>query len=139
MGITMTLAVQVASVVSAVVALLTALRWFIHIRMGYVSLRWSLRVARASARMYEEMVRLIGDDPPRRRSVPLGVPVWALILFEPEEAERWSREVESHIWELLERHAVRQARRDRRKLIARGLLLAVALRVTKRFNRARPH
>jgi hypothetical protein len=70
------------------------------------------------------------------RSVSLHVPLWALILFEPEEAQRWSREVESHIWELLDQRALKQARHDRRKLIARGFLLAIMIRLTKRFDRA---
>ena len=71
----------------------------------------------------------------RTFSVSPRLPLWALILFEPEEAQRWSREVESHIWELLELQEFKQARRDRRKLIVRGLLLAIGIRLAKRLKR----
>jgi hypothetical protein len=130
----MTLAAELAGVISAVVALLTFLS---RVAPAYTRSRKELaRLERLYAVEYgSNLLRKSSKSAP---SVSLRLPLWALVLFEPEEAQRWSREVEAHIWELLERHALKQARRDRRKLIARGLLLAIALRATKRFNRARP-
>ncbi len=159
----MTLAAQVAGIVSAALALFVfvqrAVRWYVHPRHDKrrryeKAIRTEMKAHRVEIDRLERVRQLDSRNlrkaldrrsrerreilrAMRGRSVSPRLPVWALILFEPDEAERWAREVESHIWELLSSHAVKQARRDRRKLIVRGLLLAIVLRATKRFSRAK--
>jgi hypothetical protein len=128
----MTLAAQIATIFGAILALVSLLR-------SGIELTFYRRSSTQRRRQFELKVgtRILLRSSRSERSVSLEVPDWALILFEPEEAQRWSKEVESHIWELLEKQAVRQARSDRRKLIVRGVLLAIVLRVGKRLRRVR--
>ncbi len=157
----MTLAAQIACIVSAVFALpsfaVWIIRWYITFcddgaRRHKKALNAQRIESRRLERRHRSIERSVSKDLVRRdkarqelleeliaRSelVPLRLPLWSLILFEPEDAERWAEESESHLWELLRLRDVRQARRDRRKLIVRGLLFAVVLRATKQFTRAK--
>jgi hypothetical protein len=73
----------------------------------------------------------------RDRMVRTSVPTWALRLFNPLDAQRYSREWGAHLYQLVEEGDIKQARIDRRCLVCATVFLALALRVRRAFNQAR--
>jgi hypothetical protein len=73
----------------------------------------------------------------RNRMVRTSVPTWALRLFNPIDAQRYSREWGAHLYQLVEEGDIKQARIDRLCLMCAAVFLALALRVRRAFSQAR--
>jgi DNA-binding transcriptional MerR regulator len=73
----------------------------------------------------------------QRRNLPVPkIPSWAMRLMASEDAERYTQEWGAHLYQLIEEGELRQARRDRRRLVLAAITLAVALRVRRALGRA---
>lgn len=59
------------------------------------------------------------------------MPDWALLLLRTDDADRYRKEFGAHLCELIQAGEMRQARRDRRRMIAAVLWFAVALRARR--------
>jgi hypothetical protein len=73
----------------------------------------------------------------RSRTPVPDIPSWAFTLMATQDAQRYAREWGAHLHQLIEEGALRQARRDRRRLALAAITLAVALRVRRALGRAR--
>ncbi len=65
------------------------------------------------------------------------MPPWAFSLMTAKDAQRYAWEWGAHLHQLIEEGELRQARRDRRRLVLAAITLAVALRVRRALGRAR--
>ncbi len=65
------------------------------------------------------------------------LPGWVVIVLGSEDAERYRKEWGAHLWEMIEAGELKQARRDRRRLIRAVLWLAFAIRVHRALKRVR--
>jgi hypothetical protein len=73
----------------------------------------------------------------RTHATRANIPIWALGLLAPEDAQRYAWEWGAHLHQLIEEGELRQARIDRRRLALAAVTLAVALRVRRVLKRAR--
>ena len=62
------------------------------------------------------------------RRVRAKIPLWALALLDPEEAERCSREWEAHLYERIMDGELREACADRRRFVRLAIVLAITWR-----------
>jgi hypothetical protein len=72
----------------------------------------------------------------RNRVVKTSVPTWPLRLFDPIDAQRYTREWGAHLYQLVEEGDIKRARIDRRRLAFAAVFLALALRVRRAFSQA---
>jgi hypothetical protein len=72
-----------------------------------------------------------------QRAPRTDLPGWAFLVLRHEDAERYRKEWGAHLWELIEAGELKQARRDRRRLIGVIFWLALAIRVHRVLTRAR--
>jgi len=72
---------------------------------------------------------------PERVATTTTVPIWPLALTSPDDATRYAAEWSAHLHERIQEGEIKQARRDRRRLIIAAVTLAVALRVRRALGR----
>jgi hypothetical protein len=81
---------------------------------------------------------LLPQRPARSRPVRTDIPRWALVCL-GEEAERYAREWAAHLHERVEDGEIREAKRDRRRLVRRAVAMGLSsqLRTVGRLRRKR--
>jgi hypothetical protein len=70
------------------------------------------------------------------RSLKVSVPGWMFLLFTADDAERYGREWDNHMWQLVEEDRYEEARHHRRSLVLRTVPFAIALRLRRMLQRA---
>jgi len=65
------------------------------------------------------------------------VPTLVLLIFQPKDRDRYRREWNAHLGQLITEGEIMQAKRDRRRLAFAAIPLAIAMRMRRAFRRAR--
>jgi hypothetical protein len=65
------------------------------------------------------------------------VPSVVLLLFQPNDRDRYSREWTAHLCQLIAEGEIKRAKRDRRRLAGAAVLIAIGTRVRRAVGRVR--